>query len=155
MSRIGNPDRGELATAEVPRQLESVAPIGLDTIAGTHRYQRGGDHDAIDLHRVELAVNGVATGSGFVADPQPVTRAKLVDQLADRLAAIGNLAQVLDLKRRVLMGNCHGDGFLVDIQSDVHHALVHDRSLPSVALRLPRGERNLRTTRVGRSSHLV
>ena len=72
--RRGRPDRAELAGAIEPSQGQRVAPIGLDAIAGFARGQRRRDQVAIVFGVTNLPANAVATGAGFVAVVQPLTR---------------------------------------------------------------------------------
>ena len=137
------------------RQLHRIPTVGLHPIPRSLRHKRGSHHIAAHPQPAELPVHRVSARPRFVADLELVTRTQPLHQSLDRLGTVGNLAEVFDVRRGVAMRDRDGDRLLVDIEPDVHHPVGHDRSLPYVALRSLCRERNLRSTRWDRSSHLV
>ena len=69
MLPVGHPHRREIATAQQPRELERIPPIGLHLVAWPHRNQRGRDHHAFDIHLGELAMQRVAGWSSLRTQP--------------------------------------------------------------------------------------
>jgi hypothetical protein len=110
-------DGSEVPGSQKPGELESVATVGLDVIAGLARDERGSDDEAIDLLRGE--VEDVAAGTGFVGNEES---GGLAREVAHELVDVG-------LTRA---DGAHEDGFfgadlggvgdrdriLVDIESD-------------------------------------
>jgi hypothetical protein len=126
-------------------ELLGVATIGLHLVASLLRNQRRCDDLAVDAQLGELPVQGIARGTGLVADLEILAAAQLLDELAHGLRAVGELAQAADLSAP--FGDSRRDGFSVNIQTEISvQLLMTDSSV--VALRLvslTRPERNPRS----------
>jgi len=112
---IGNPHRREVAGAITARQFGGVAAIGLDSVAGLDRDQRGRDDLAGDAERCQLPVQDVACRPGLVAGFPLLHRPQLGNQFANRFQAVRDDAQRTDFSVR--LGNRSRDGVRVDIQT--------------------------------------
>ena len=66
----GNPDRRQLAGAVQPGEVDRVAPVGFDPIAGLARDQRGRNDNVVVAGRRQLTLNAVAARSSLVAKSQ-------------------------------------------------------------------------------------
>ena len=88
---VWHPDRCEITTAQQPRELERVAPIGFDLIAGAFGNERRRDDHAVDTHPRQLTVQRVPGGTGLVGHMQLDLRAdKPRHQGANRSWIIGD-----------------------------------------------------------------
>lgn len=131
---VGHPDCGEVAAAEQPGELGRVTAVGLDPIAGLGRDERGGDDDALDPKRGELALEGVAGRPGFIGDREAgIRHPEPVDELSDGRRIVRDLAVILGLAE--WPGHRDRDRCLVNVKPDKPRTLTHWTGLPYVALR--------------------
>ena len=123
----GHPDRSEVAALIGASQLLGIAAIGFDLVARLLGDERRCNDLAVDAEVRELPVQGVARGTGFVADLQVLAAAELVDELAHCLGTVGELPEVPNLPAP--LGDGRGDGFSVNIQAQISSTILHDRLL--------------------------
>jgi len=67
----GNVDGGEVAGAQEPCELNGVATVGFDAVAGFLRDQGRGHDDALEALPAKVAVQDVAAGAGLVGEQEP------------------------------------------------------------------------------------
>jgi len=116
---LGDVDGSEVPGTEEPGELESVAAVGLDVVAGLARDERGSDDEAIDLLRGEVAVEHVAAGTGFVDDEESGRLAREVTQELVDVGLTGADGTHEDGFFRARLGGVGDrDGILVDVESD-------------------------------------
>ena len=96
-------------------KLQRIPPVCLDTISRLLRNQRWCNHIALDSQLRQLPIDYEARRAGFIAGPQLLGRTKLLDELADRIFAVGNRAQATNLATR--FGYCYSYRFGMDIQT--------------------------------------
>jgi hypothetical protein len=132
--RIGHPHRGQIPRAEAARELRGIASIGLDPIAGFHRYHRRGHHLAAHAQLRELPVQHVAGGPRLVAHPQLLGFAEFADQSANRLGTVRDDPKAAHFTVRLCYG--HRDRLRMDIQA--YKSYVLHRRLPFVCGSAPR-----------------
>ena len=114
------------------RKLQRAPPVRLDPVTSLPRNQCRRHDCAFHTQLRQLAVDHKPCRAGFLTDPQLVGRAKLPDQLEDRIFAVGDRAQAAHFAIR--LGYCHGNRFGVDIQTQQSYLLSDDQFPPIVAL---------------------
>ena len=87
--RVGHPHRRQVAGAITPRELQRVAPVRLDPIAGFDGHQRRRHHLALHPERRQLPIQHVPRRAGFITHAQLLGRSELLHQLPDRLGRLG------------------------------------------------------------------
>ncbi len=127
VSRVGDPDRRQLARPVQLRQHDAVSPVGLHPVTGLHRDERGRDNQAIVPEIGQLPVEAIAAGPGFVAEVKltPATT-QLLGQPADVVGAVVDRAPVAKLTAPLFPCDGDRDRRLVDVQpnkDDILHAV--------------------------------
>ena len=118
---VGYPHRTEVAAAQQARQLQGIAPVGLDALARRLRDARRGHHLAGMAAGNELAVEHVVARPGLVAEQQQaavIGLAELGDELLDFLRRVGNLPAIARLPAPRL-GDRDRNRLLVHVQANV------------------------------------
>ena len=91
----------EIAGAQETRELDGIAAVGLDAVAGPAWNERRGHHATGDAARGQVPVEDVAAGPGLVGDLESVG---LFLEPAEELIEVGGAgadpAEVGDLARR-------------------------------------------------------
>ena len=125
-----NAHGGEVAVARQPRQLQRVAPVGLDPVAWALGDRRGCDHLALGAQRREVTPDHEPAGPGLVDHIQPVAPA---DQFAQRLVQCRQIPPdaahmpQLAVSPRLRRGDV--DAVLVNVQTHIQSArLLHGPS---------------------------
>jgi len=133
---IGHPDRGQLTRPKQSRQCQAVPAIRLDPVAWLFRDQRGGNDLTILAQVLQLPIQDIPAWAGLAAERKagPLL-SQPPHQLHHLLRGVGDLAVVAHLPT-LGIGDGNGDGFFVDIQSDVLAKLVH--GLPPLITALSR-----------------
>ena len=120
---LGDIDRGEVTRAHQAGQLDGVTTVGFDAVAGLLGDQRGGDDPAVVAFLRQIAVEPVATGSGFIDKDEVFGFGlQLADELIDVTLAGADGAEVDDLGAVILGDIGHGNRVFVDIHADVECA---------------------------------
>src|SRR5215467_5068333 len=116
VSRIGNPYRCQVSGPIAAGQFQGVTPIGFHAFARFDGYEGWSNHFAVHTQRGQLPIQHISCGSGFVASSQLLDRTKLVNQLPNRLRAVGNNPEGANFTA----GFCNRDGnrFRMDIQTN-------------------------------------
>src|ERR1700720_1779748 len=83
------------------RQLQSIPPVGLHPVAGFGWNQRWRYDHALDPQLCQLPIQHITRRTSFIAGPQMLGRAKLLNQLADRLFAVRDRSQAANLAIRL------------------------------------------------------
>ena len=83
------------------RQLLGITPIRLHPIAGFGRNQRWRHDRTLDAQLRQLPIQHITRRTSFIASPQMLGRAKLLNQLADRLFPIRDRSQAANLAIRL------------------------------------------------------
>ena len=133
MRRIRYPHRREIAGTVAARKLGGVASVRLHAIAGLGGHEGGRDDVTRNTQAYELPVKHVSAGARLVTHAEPVSLAKLANQLCHRIGPIGNDAKDPDLT--VGLRDRGGDGLGVDIQTQVPQVVGHRPAPSHVALR--------------------
>ena len=95
------------------RQLQRVASVGLDAVPWLLRDQARRHHSALDTQLGQLPVQNESCRTRLIASAQLLGRTKLLDELANRIFAVGDRAQAAYLA--VWLGDCDSYRFGVDI----------------------------------------
>src|ERR1039458_1853702 len=109
------------------RQLQGIPPIRLHPVAGLGRNQRWRYDRALDPQLRQLPIQHIARWTRLVAGTQMLRRTQPLNQLADRLFAVGDRSQAANLAIRLGYGNSKRLG--MDIQSQKSYLFLHDRFL--------------------------
>ncbi len=81
MRLIWYPDRRQLTRTMRSGEFDRVSSVRLDPFSWFAWDQRWSDYDALLLRRVQLPLDPITAGPGFVTEPQPVpTASKLAHQ---------------------------------------------------------------------------
>ena len=125
MHRVGNPDPGQLARPQQPRQGDRVAPVGLDALARALGDQRGRNDIAAVAERCDLAIEPVAGRAGFVAEVQArMLLLQLAHEALHRRRRRLDLAEIADLAIPSAFGNRDRMLGLRHIDTDVKNAIL-------------------------------
>src|ERR1035438_2449504 len=108
-------------------QLQSIPPICLHPVPGLGRNQSRRHDRTLDPQLRQLPIQHIPRWTRLVAGTQMLRRTKLLDQLADRLFAVGDRSQAANLAIRLGYGNSNRLG--MDIQSQKSYLFLHDRFL--------------------------
>ena len=129
MTRIRNPDRGQLTRPMQLGEIDRVPPVGLDPISRLARDQRRSNDDALVPGEGQLALNPIAARSGLIAEPKhaPGTRQLRRQSLQSR-RRVGDLAILAHLSSLARLGQRHGDRVLVNVKADICDRLIQDPS---------------------------
>jgi hypothetical protein len=123
---VGYPHRRQVARPITARELQRVATVCLDPIAGFDGHQRRRDDLARHPEPRQLPIHHVPRGAGLIAHAQVLDRSELLHQLANRFDSVGDHAQRPYLpswfRRR------DRNRFRVDIETDKSY-VAHDRLL--------------------------
>jgi hypothetical protein len=148
---VWHPHGGQFVGTVQARQGHGVAPIGLDPVARAGRGERGGHHRALVAELGDLPVDGVAAGTGLVAEPQPLVALRVLgDQALDGVELVDDRAGEADLAVTAPFGERHGDLLFVYIETDEKRILTHGSSPVCEARHRP-GRCNPRHTHRGTS----
>lgn len=108
MTRVGNPDRREIASPQLLDQTERIAPVSLHSLAGLLRNERRRHHHAFVPKPLDLPVEPVAGRPRLVAERQTlVLGRKLPHKLARRRPRVVDLAEKPYLARSTAFRNRH------------------------------------------------
>ena len=113
---IGHYHRREVAGAQEPRQLHSVAPIRLHSRADLLRDQRGRHDDTRDTGCIQVAVQPVARRSRLVAAPHLCSLAQPAQLLEQQPRVVGNRPDERRLAS-LWIRDCNRNAVLVDIKT--------------------------------------
>jgi hypothetical protein len=103
-------DRGKIPRARQAGQLHGVPAIGFDAIAGLFGNQRGRHHPAIVVFLGQIALEPIATGTGFVDEDQMFGFGlDLSGELIDVALTGANASEVGDLGTVILSHVRHSD----------------------------------------------
>jgi hypothetical protein len=120
MSRVGYPDRGQLAGAVQLGQHQGVPAICLDPVARLHRDQRRRHHDAVVPATGEQTVKPISARTGFVAEAEATaTLADPSRHPAQDVGAVLEHSDLPDLPVAAALGHGHANRRLVHVQSDI------------------------------------
>src|SRR6185437_14353077 len=134
MGCIRYPYRRQISSPVTASELLSIAPIGFNSIARFHRYERRGHHIAMHPKLRELTVQHVAGGPGLVAHPQPRRLAEPAYQPAHRFTTVRDNPQAAHLTSRLRYR--HRNRLCMDIKPDKSY--VSHRRLPFACGSAPR-----------------
>jgi hypothetical protein len=112
---IGNPHRGQISGTVTARQLQRIPPVRLHPVSGFFGTRLGATTAHSTPNCGQLPVKYEACRTGFIAGAQMLGWTKLLDQLADRLFAVGYRSQAANLAIR--LGYGYGYRFGMDIQA--------------------------------------
>src|SRR6516164_9455484 len=94
VTRVGNPDRREIASAQLLDQTDRIAPVGLYPLARLLQNERGRYHNALVPKALDLPVEPISGRPCLVAERQPpILSGKLPHHLRDRRLGVLDLAQ--------------------------------------------------------------
>jgi hypothetical protein len=149
---VGHVDGGELAGTEETDELDGIAAIRLDALAGSPRRQRGSHHRTRDPARGDLPVKIVVRDTGLVARDHRALAREALEQPPDELRVLAHLP-LLGLTLSRPQDRDH-DLPLAVIERHECSTLVHDRPPFRLWLCSPRNNPRL-CDRSGRSFHIV
>src|SRR4029079_12226263 len=134
---IRNPDRRQIAGAQLLRQTERVAPVGLHPVARLLWDQRRRNHNALMTQALDLPIEPIPSRTRLVAERQPlISGGKLLHQLGCRYSGIVDLAAKPHLTRTSGVRDRDCIAQLRRIKSDESFGMmVHDS--PSLPEALP------------------
>lgn len=115
---------------ERPRQLLGIASVGLNADRSFPRDQRG-SHD-VTVHSVAFQTpeDDITARAGLIDKPQlDAGRLEFFDDFIQGIERSVDDAVVADLSA-ALGRDGHGDGFLIDAQTDIMHSLAHEWLVP-------------------------
>src|SRR6516225_9690873 len=85
VTRVGNPDRSEIASAQLFDQTDRIAPVGLHPLARLLQNERGRYHHALVPKSLDLPVEPISGRPCLVAKRQPpILSSSLPHHLRDR-----------------------------------------------------------------------
>src|SRR4029078_1731706 len=148
---IRNPDRRQIAGAQLLRQTERVAPVGLHPVARLLLDQRRRKHNALMTQALDLPIEPIPSRTRLVAERQPlISGGKLLHQLGCRYSGIVDLADKPHLNRTSGLRDRDCIAQLRRIKSDESFGMmVHDSpSLPEALPGLSRSPSQLHRGRV-------
>jgi hypothetical protein len=134
---VGNPDRREIASAQLLDQTERIAPVGLHPLAGLLWNERGRHHHALVPKTLDLPIKPISGRPRLVAERQPpILGGKLPHKLRDRRSRVLDLAQKPNLTSATGVRNRNRIAQLGGIKSHISFDnIAHDS--PSLLEALP------------------
>src|SRR5712691_808318 len=115
----GDVDGVEVTGAQQAGELDGIAAVGLDAVAGLFRDERRGDDQAGDAAAREVAIQNVAAGAGLIGDHEAVgLLLEPANEPVDVGRARADAADVGDVGAAVVRDVGHRDGLLVHIETD-------------------------------------
>jgi hypothetical protein len=112
-------DRRQIARPHEARELDGITPIGFNPVARFFGDLGWGNNPAKETLLREIAIEPVATGSGFRDKDQMVgLRLELSGELIDVTVARAESPEIDDLRTVVLRDIRDRDGFFMDIETD-------------------------------------
>ena len=112
---IRNPHCCQIAGPVTACQFHRVPPISLHAVSRLPRNKARRHHRALDTQLRQLPVKYESRRPRFITCPQMLGRAEPLDELADRILAVGNRSQAANLAIR--LGYCYSYRFGMDIQT--------------------------------------
>jgi hypothetical protein len=142
MTLVRHPDGGQLTSPEQLREIDGVAPIGLDPITRLGRGQRRRHHDAVMAEALDQPVETVSRRAGLVAERQSSVFAREFSyELAYRHLSIVELAEISNLTVSTGIGNRHRIAQFRRVQRNERFAMMlHDSPPLCEALPGPSGQ---------------
>src|SRR4051812_15758264 len=123
---VRDPDEGELAGTQEPRQGNRIAGVVLDPIARLPWRAGRRHHTAGEARGGEMAIKCVAARTGLVRElDRPMTLDQLARKPCHGVRRVPDHAPVADLAVPPRLGDRHRDAVLVDIQANVGVELRH------------------------------
>ena len=120
---LGHVDRGEVPRAHQTGQFDGVSSVGFDPIPWFSGDQRGRDAPADMAFFCPIAVEPIPARAGFIdKDEVLILGLELRDKLIDVTLAGTNIPDRDDLRVVFLSDRGNGNGFFVNIPSDVKRA---------------------------------
>ena len=117
---LGDVDRRQIPAAHQARQRQRIAAIRFHPVPWLPRNQRRRHHVAGETLPREIAIQPVPTRPRLVDEHQPrALRLELADQLVDVALPRTDRAQRHHLRAPVVRRVGHGDGLLVDIETNI------------------------------------
>ena len=89
---VRNPDRCQVAPAQRPSQIEGIATVSLDPLAGLLWDQARGHHHTRRAKASQMSVQAIATRTRLVAERQPRCWSQPLDKLNHCIGGIGDHA---------------------------------------------------------------
>ena len=110
-----DPDRGQLPRAVEAGEASAVTAIGLHPVPGRLGYERGGHHDARDVHALQQPVQLVARRPCLVASGHVARLLEPVHEPPDRRLVVED---PLDVVAAVWAQRADRDRVLVDVHPE-------------------------------------
>ena len=117
--RIRDVNGSQFPGAKQPGQLVGITPVGLDLVRSLPGNERRRHHLAMKTFGAQMATEHEAAGTGFINQAQfdPGLR-KFFNQLVHGIERAADDAVTTDFSG-VGRRDGHGDGFLVDVQTEI------------------------------------
>ena len=128
MGWIWNPHRRQFTRSVQFGQVNRVASVGFDPIAGLARNQRRGDYDAFVPGFAQLALNAVTARAGLIAKSKAPAVMPAWPPASSTPPACSRSCHTRAAPPLARLGKRHRDCVFVHIQADVDDTLLHDPS---------------------------